>query len=179
MACSALDAGGADEATGGPGFGNTAAVSAELTGSNSAGPDIQAVDCDTSGGLAGGDAGGVEVLCLENAAELELVEPGVLDVRLGAPVEERHDRTLDSTGLGSDEAGETNGISLVEVSQSGSTSSLDATGSTGGYSLVEGSLPEASVVPKDVNLRSMKYQQGPLLLWGSRMRMEALDLELS
>lgn len=144
MACSALDAGGADEATGGPGFGNTAAVSAELTGSNSAGPDIQAVDCDTSGGLAGGDAGGVEVLCLENAAELELVEPGVLDVRLGAPVEERHDRTLDSTGLGSDEAGETNGISLVEVSQSGSTSSLDATGSTGGYSLVEGSLPEAS-----------------------------------
>ncbi|KXG39979.1 probable protein phosphatase 2C BIPP2C1 [Sorghum bicolor] len=138
------DTGGADEATGGPGFGNTAAVSAELTGSNSAGPDIQAVDCDTSGGLAGGDAGGVEVLCLENAAELELVEPGVLDVRLGAPVEERHDRTLDSTGLGSDEAGETNGISLVEVSQSGSTSSLDATGSTGGYSLVEGSLPEAS-----------------------------------
>lgn len=139
-----MDAGGAEEAAGGPGFGNTAAVSAELTGSNSAGSDIQAVDCDTSGGLDGGDAGGVEVLCLENAAELESVEPGVLDVRLGAPVEKRHDRTLDSTGLGSDEAGETNGISLVEVSQSGATSSLDTTGSIGGYSLVEGSLPEAS-----------------------------------
>lgn len=138
------DTGGVDEATGIPDFGNTAAVSAELTGSSSAGPDMQAVDCDTSGGLAGGDAGDVEVLCLDNATELESVEPGVLDVRCGAPVEERHDRTLDNTGLGSDEAGETNGISLVEVSQSGATSSLDGTGSIGGYSLVEGSLPEAS-----------------------------------
>lgn len=141
--CSALDAGGgAEEARGGSGSGNTAAVSAELAGSNSAGSDIQAVDCDTSGGLA--DAGGVEVLCLENASELESVEPGILDVRLGAPVEGRHGRTLDRTGLGSDASGETNGISLVEVSRSGATSSLDATGSIGGYSLVEGSLPEAS-----------------------------------
>ncbi|CAD6209973.1 unnamed protein product [Miscanthus lutarioriparius] len=138
------DTGGVDEATGVPYFGNTTVVSAELTGSSSVGPDMQAVACDTSGGLAGGDAGGVEDVCLENAAELESVEPGVLDVRLGAPVEGRHDRTMDSTGLGSDEAGETNGISLVEVSQLGATSSLDATGSIGGYSLVEGSLPEAS-----------------------------------
>lgn len=146
LACSALDAGGAEAATGGrPGIGNTAAVSAKLTGSSSAGPDIQSVDCDTSGGLAGGDAGDVGVLCLENAAETESVEPGVSDVRLGAPVEERHGRTLDSTGLGSGKAGETNEISLVEVSQSGATSSLDATASIGGgYSLVEGSLPEAS-----------------------------------
>lgn len=145
LVCS-LDAGGAEGTREGPGFRNTGAVLAELTGSNSAGSDILVEDCDTSGGgLAGGDAGNGKVLCLENAAEVESVEPGgVLDVRLGVPVEERHGRTLDGTGLGADKSGETNGISLVEVSQSAATSSLDATGSIGGYSLVEGSLPEAS-----------------------------------
>ncbi|KAG2554136.1 hypothetical protein PVAP13_9KG643300 [Panicum virgatum] len=96
-----------------------------------------------SGGPAGGDAGGVDVFCSENGAELESAEPGVLDVRLGAPVVGRHGRKLDGTGFGSDEAGEVEGISPVEVSHSDASSSLDATRSIGGYSLVEGSLPEA------------------------------------
>jgi len=95
-----------------------------------------------SGGPAGGDAGGVDVFCSENGAELESAEPGVLDVRLGAPVAGRHGRKLDGTGFGSDQAGEVEGISLVEVSPSDASSSLDATRSIGGNSLVEGSLPE-------------------------------------
>nr|CAB3501753.1 unnamed protein product [Digitaria exilis] len=114
---------GAGEAPGGPGFEDRDAVAAELTGSNSAGNK------------------NMDVLCSENGAELESAEPGVLDVRLGTLLMGRHERKLDGTGLGSDEAGE---ISLVEVSPSDASSSLDATGSIGGYSLVEGSLPEAS-----------------------------------
>ncbi|KAJ1298411.1 hypothetical protein BS78_01G451000 [Paspalum vaginatum] len=138
------DNGGAEEAPRGPCFEDTGAVAAELTGSNSACHESQAVSGVTSGGPAGGGAGDVEVQCSENGAELESAGPGVLDVRLGAPVVGRRGRELDGTGLGSDEAGEMDEISLVEVSPSGAGSSLDATGSIGGYSLAEGSLAEAS-----------------------------------
>ncbi|RLN41004.1 putative protein phosphatase 2C BIPP2C1 [Panicum miliaceum] len=141
-AWSALDAGGAEEAPGVPGFQDKGAVAAELTGSKSAVSESQAVSGDMSGGPAGGDTGGVDVFCSENGAELESAESCVLDVRLGAPVVGRHGRKQDGTGFGSDEACEVEGISLVEVSPSDASSSLDATGSIGGYSL-EGSLPEA------------------------------------
>uniref|UniRef100_K4AAB6 Protein phosphatase n=1 Tax=Setaria italica TaxID=4555 RepID=K4AAB6_SETIT len=138
------DTGCAEEAPGVPGFEDKGAVAAELTGSNSTGSGSQAVSGDTSGGPAVGDAEDVEVLCSENGAELELAEPGVLDVRLGDPVVGRHGRKSDGTGFGSDEAGEVDGISLVEVSPSDASSSFDGTRSIGGYSLVEGSVPEAS-----------------------------------
>ncbi|XP_062216543.1 probable protein phosphatase 2C BIPP2C1 isoform X2 [Phragmites australis] len=134
------DTGGAEEAPGGPGLEDTGAVAVELAGSNSAG----ALSGDTSGGPAGSDAGGVEVLCSEIGAELESTEPGVLDVRLVAPVVGLHGQKLDGAALSSDEAGATNGISLVEVSPSDASSILDATGSIGGSSLVKGSLAEAS-----------------------------------
>jgi serine/threonine protein phosphatase PrpC len=137
------DTGGAEEVPGVPGFQDKGAVATELTGSKSAVSESQAVSGDISGGPAGGDAGDVDVFCSENGAELESAEPGVLDVRLGAPVVGRHGRKLDGTGFGSDEAGEVEGISLVEVSPSDASSSLDATRSIGGYSLVDGSLPEA------------------------------------
>lgn len=144
MVWSALGAGCAEDAPGVPGFEDKGAVAAELTGSNSAGSESQAVSGDMSGGPAGCDAGDLEVLCSENGAKLELTEPGVLDVRLGAPGVGRHGRKSDGMGFGSDEAGEVEGISLVEVSPSGASSSFDATRSIGGYPLVEGSLPEAS-----------------------------------
>lgn len=137
----ASDTGGAEEAPGGPCSEDTGAVAAESTGPNSAGHESQAVS-----GVASGDpAGDVEAYCSEHGAELESAAPGVLDVRLGAPVAGCHGRKLDGTGSGCDEAGEMDEISLVEVSPSGASSSLDATGSIGGYSLVEGSpLAEAS-----------------------------------
>ncbi|CAL4913034.1 unnamed protein product [Urochloa decumbens] len=138
------DTGGAEEAPGVPGFEDKGAVAAELTGSNSAGSESQAVSGDTPGGPAGGGAGNVDVLCSENGAELESAEPAVLGVRLGAPVVGLHGRKSDGTGFGSDEAGEGDGISLVEASPSDASSSLDAAGPIDGYSLVEGSLPEAS-----------------------------------
>ncbi|CAN6290373.1 unnamed protein product [Urochloa humidicola] len=136
--------GGAEEAPGVPGFDDKGAVAAELTGSNPAGSESQAVSGDTSGSPAGGGAGDVDVLCSENGAELESAEPAALDVRLGAPVAGRHGRKSDGTGFGSDEAGEADGISLVDVSPSDASSSFDATGPIGGYSRVEGSLREAS-----------------------------------
>ncbi|CAN6285365.1 unnamed protein product [Urochloa humidicola] len=138
------DTGDAEEAPGVPGFEDKGSVAAELAGSNSAGSESQAVSGDTSRGTAGCGAGDVDVLCSENGAALESVEPGVLDVRLGAPVVGCHGRKSDGTDFGSDEAGEVDEISLVEVSPSDASSSLDGTGPIGGSSLVEGSLPEAS-----------------------------------
>ncbi|CAN6301965.1 unnamed protein product [Urochloa humidicola] len=138
------DTGGAEEAPGVPGFEDKGAVAAELTGSNSNGSESQAVRGDTPRGPAGCGAGDVDVLCSENGAELESAKPAVLDVRLGAPVVGRHGQKSDGTGFGSDEAGKVDEISLVGVSPSDASSSLDATGPIGGSSLVEGSLPEAS-----------------------------------
>ncbi|KAL6649375.1 hypothetical protein ACP70R_013599 [Stipagrostis hirtigluma subsp. patula] len=136
-------AGGAEEAPRSPGLEDTGAVAPALAGSNSAASEGQAVSGDTSEGPHGGDAGGAEVLCSEDGGDLESAEPGVSDVRLGAPLVGLHE-LKDAVGLGSDEAGALDEISLVEVSPSGATSSLDATASIGGSSPVEGTPAAAS-----------------------------------
>ncbi|KAL6645464.1 hypothetical protein ACP70R_017072 [Stipagrostis hirtigluma subsp. patula] len=131
-------AGGAEEAPRSPGLEDAGAVAPELAGSNSPPSEGQAVSGGTSGGPHGGDAGGAEVLCSEDGGDLESAEPGVSDVRLGASMVGLHERN-DAAGLGSDGAGALDEISLVEVSPSDATSSLDATASMGGSSPVEGS----------------------------------------
>ncbi|KQK23174.1 probable protein phosphatase 2C BIPP2C1 [Brachypodium distachyon] len=132
----------------------------EVTGGADAAevPEDRSVSGGASEGSAVVDADKAAVLCSEGAAELESAEPGVLDVRLEAPVARLHEQKSDCGSSGSDEAGAINNISsLVAVSPSDTSPNSETTGEIRGSCLAEGSLAEAS----DSRGRQREAQEKP------------------